>query len=101
VVEGAKEKKTKKAARAEKITAAGLDAEESDLLAVLKAERAALAHELNAPAYVVFADRTLIEMARAQPRTRDEMAEIHGVGAAKLARFGDVFLQAIARHARG
>ena len=101
VVEGAKEKRTKRAARAEKITAAGLDAEESDLLAALKAERAALAHELNAPAYVVFADRTLIEMARARPRTRAEMGELHGVGAAKLARFGEVFLAAIARFEKG
>ncbi|MDK9696173.1 MAG: DNA helicase RecQ [Siculibacillus sp.] len=101
VVEGAKEKRPKKAARAEKITAAGLDAEEAVLLAALKAERAALAREANAPAYVVFADRTLIEMARARPRTRAEMAEVHGVGAAKLARFGDVFLAAIARFEKG
>ena len=101
VVEGAKEKGRKKAARVEKVTAAGLDAEESDLLAALKAERAALARDLNAPAYVVFADRTLIEMARARPKTRDEMAEIHGVGAAKLARFGDTFLAAITRFEKG
>ena len=101
VIEAAREKKTKKSQRAEKITAAGLDAGESDLLAHLKAERAALARELNAPAYVVFADRTLIEMARARPKTRAEMAEIHGVGAAKLARFGDTFLSAIARFDKG
>ena len=101
VVENAREKKSKKSARAEKITAAGLDAAESDLLAALKAERAALARELNAPAYVVFADRTLIEMARAKPRTRGELGEIHGVGAAKLARFGDAFLAAIARFEKG
>ncbi len=101
VIEAAREKKTRKAARAEKITAAGLDARESELLALLKAERAARAPELNAPAYVVFADRTLIEMARARPTTRAELGEIHGVGAAKLARFGDTFLTAIARFEKG
>jgi len=101
VVEGAKEKKSKKAARAEKIGASGLDAREGELLDLLKAERAALARELNAPAYVVFADRTLIEMARVRPRTRSELAEIHGVGAAKLARFGETFLTAIARFEKG
>ena len=101
VVEAAREKKTQKAVRAEKITAAGLDRGESELLDALKAERAALARELGAPAYVVFADRSLIEMARARPRTRGELAEIHGVGAAKLARFGDVFLAAIARFEKG
>ena len=101
VVEGAKEKKSKKAVRAEKITASGLDGRESELLDLLKAERAALARELNAPAYVVFADRTLIEMARARPKTRAELAEVHGVGAAKLARFGETFLAAIARFEKG
>ena len=57
--------------------------------------RADLARELNAPAYVVFADRTLIEMAKSRPTSRTEMATVHGVGAAKLERFGDVFLRAI------
>jgi ATP-dependent DNA helicase RecQ len=101
VVDGAKETKSKKAVRAEKVTAAGLDEEETQLLAALKAERATLARELNAPAYVVFADRTLIEMARMRPRTRDELAEVHGVGVAKLGRFGDAFLEAIARFEQG
>ncbi len=95
VVEAAREKGSKKAARAEKITAAGLDATQTRLLTALKAVRADLARELNAPAYVVFADRTLIEMAKSRPTSRTEMATVHGVGAAKLERFGDVFLRAI------
>ena len=52
------------------------------------------------PAYVVFADRTLIEMAERKPRTRDEMGGLHGVGEAKLARYADSFLAIVAEHAR-
>lgn len=51
------------------------------------------------PAYLVFADRTLREMAREAPRTREAFARLHGVGAAKLEAFAEPFLAAIA--ARG
>jgi ATP-dependent DNA helicase RecQ len=44
----------------------------------------------------VFPDRTLIDMANLRPATPDDMAAVQGVGAAKLKRYGDVFLQAIA-----
>ncbi len=95
VVENAKERKSKKATAAQKISASGLDAADTRLLAALKTVRADLARELNAPAYVVFADRTLIELARARPTTKAQMAEIHGVGARKLETFADTFLRAI------
>ena len=48
------------------------------------------------PAYIVFPDRTLIEMAETRPRTLDEMARIGGVGAKKLERYGAAFLEVIA-----
>ena len=69
---------------------------EEALLAVLKALRLQLARERGVPAYVVFPDRTLIDMARRQPRTREEFAQVNGVGAAKLAQFAEPFLAAIA-----
>ena len=97
VVDAAKEKK-KRAERGRtgpKILASGLDDREARLLARLKEIRADLARELNAPAYVVFADRTLIEMAHARPTTKTEMAAIHGVGARKLETFADTFIRAI------
>jgi ATP-dependent DNA helicase RecQ len=47
------------------------------------------------PAYVVFADRTLIEMAEVRPKTLDDMAHIGGVGAKKLEKYGDAFLSVI------
>ncbi|MBU1175140.1 MAG: DNA helicase RecQ [Alphaproteobacteria bacterium] len=72
-----------------------LDTDDASLLRVLKSMRRDLAAEANVPAYVIFADRTLIEMAEHRPRTKAQMAEIHGVGTRKLASFGDIFLAAI------
>ena len=47
------------------------------------------------PAYVIFSDRTLIDMAVKKPKTLDEFSAVHGVGAAKLGEFGRVFLREI------
>ena len=74
---------------------AELDADDNALLRALKAVRRDLAAEANVPAYVIFADRTLIEMAELRPHSRVQMNEIHGVGARKLDAFGDIFLAAI------
>ncbi len=74
-----------------------LTGEQASLLATLKALRLELARERGVPAYVVFHDRTLIDMARRQPRTVAEFAEIAGVGAAKLEQFAEPFLAAIVR----
>ena len=54
------------------------------LLTALKALRASLATAHKQPAYVIFADRTLIEMAKARPKSLDELSSVHGVGAVKL-----------------
>ncbi|PZQ19122.1 MAG: DNA helicase RecQ [Ancylobacter novellus] len=73
-----------------------LSGADEGLLTRLKALRRELAVARAAPAYVIFADSTLIEMAAARPRTLDQLARVKGVGAAKLEAFGDVFLRAIA-----
>jgi ATP-dependent DNA helicase RecQ len=72
---------------------------DSDLLAALKALRAAMAKAANQPAYVIFPDRTLIEMAKEKPQDLVEMGEIHGVGEQKLQKFGPAFLAVIKDHA--
>jgi ATP-dependent DNA helicase RecQ len=69
-----------------------------DLLARLKALRKRLADRDGVPAYIVFNDRTLIEMAQSQPRSESELLNISGVGAAKLARYGADFLAEIAQN---
>ncbi|HRO14615.1 MAG TPA: DNA helicase RecQ [Paracoccus sp. (in: a-proteobacteria)] len=73
-----------------------VDEEDAPLLSALKAKRRALAESARVPAYVIFPDRTLIEMAQARPRTLDEMARINGVGAKKLESYGADFLSVIA-----
>ncbi|MFO1107472.1 MAG: DNA helicase RecQ [Amaricoccus sp.] len=69
--------------------------EDEGLLSALKARRRALAEEAGVPAYVIFPDRTLIEMATERPQTLDGLRGITGVGAAKLERFGTDFLAII------
>ena len=69
--------------------------EDAPLLSALKAKRRALAEAAGVPAYIVFNDRTLIEMAETRPANLDQMARIGGVGATKLERYGADFLTVI------
>ncbi len=63
--------------------------------AALKAWRAEVAREHNLPAYVVFHDATLAEMARGQPASLEQLAGISGVGATKLERYGAEILRVL------
>ncbi|MFP5510530.1 MAG: DNA helicase RecQ [Alphaproteobacteria bacterium] len=69
--------------------------EDAPLLSALKAKRRALAEAARVPAYVIFTDKTLIEMAETRPATLDAMARIGGVGAKKLESYGATFLEVI------
>jgi len=69
--------------------------EDAPLMSALKAKRRALAEAARVPAYIIFPDRTLIEMAEARPENLDQMAAIGGVGAKKLERYGAGFLEVI------
>ena len=69
--------------------------EDAPLLSALKAKRRALAEAARVPAYIIFTDRTLIEMAEARPQNLDAMARIGGVGAKKLENYGAAFLEVI------
>ncbi|TPI62752.1 DNA helicase RecQ [Mesorhizobium sp. B3-1-7] len=84
--------------RAAQGSAMGGEGVDTSLLAALKTLRLRLAKERQVPAYVVFSDRTLIDMAERRPRDLDDFAEVNGVGAAKLKEFGEAFLSAIAAH---
>ena len=61
----------------------------------LKQLRLDIAREEGVPAYVVFHDRSLMDMASRKPGNLDALAACHGVGAGKLARYGEVFLAAL------
>ena len=68
-----------------------------DLFESLRSVRRELAEERGVPAYIIFGDETLRELARHRPRTRLEMLRIKGVGQKKLDEFGDAFLSRIER----
>ena len=69
--------------------------EDEPLLSALKAKRRALAEDMQAPAYVVFPDATLIAMATARPKSIDGFANLPGVGTVKLERYAKPFLEVI------
>lgn len=65
------------------------------LFARLKQLRLEVANSEGVPAFVVFHDRSLQDMAARIPQSLDQLALCHGVGAAKLARYGERFLDEI------
>ena len=73
------------------------------LFDILRKERKRLADRANVPPYVIFPDRTLIEMAAFFPQSEARLLDIHGVGSAKLATYGPPFLDKIREYcnARG
>ncbi len=76
--------------------AISLDKEEDqELFADLKALRLSIAKENNIPPYVVFHDKTLIDMAKNRPSTLEKMSLVPGVGQSKLKKYGQIFLSVI------
>ncbi len=80
---------------AEVLDAAQLSPADVALLAELRRLRTGVARNEKVPAYVVFTDRTLVEMALRRPRSAGALTEIRGVGPAKLERYGERFLSVI------
>lgn len=71
---------------------------DQDLFQALRRKRTEIARAQNVPPYVIFHDKTLIELAAARPTSRTDMANVPGVGEAKLDRYGPAFLEVIAAH---
>ena len=69
--------------------------DDAPVLSALKAKRRALAENAGVPAYIIFTDKTLVEMAQRRPVNLDEMSQINGVGTKKLEKFGTIFLAVI------
>lgn len=65
------------------------------LFEVLRKKRKELADQANLPPFTIFHDRTLKEMATCLPGTRNELAGVYGIGAAKLEKYGDIFLEIV------
>ena len=86
-----------KAARSR--TATVLPEADQGVFQALREKRMELARAQNVPPYVIFHDRTLVELAAARPASRAEMAAVPGVGEAKHAPYGPAFLAVIAGQA--
>ena len=76
-------------------------ANDDPLWLALKAKRLELAREQGVPPYVIFHDSTLMEILKRRPGSLAEMGQISGVGQAKLAKYGDEFLQVVEDMANG
>ena len=68
---------------------------ENELFAQLKAKRLEIAKAQNLPPYIVFHDKTLIEMVKVLPKSLSEMSKISGVGEAKVKKYGEKFLRVV------
>lgn len=73
---------------------------EQALVDALKRKRKQLADEGAVPPYAIFADRSLNEMAHFFPQSHDSLLKIHGVGQAKLDKYGAIFLTLIEEYCR-
>lgn len=74
---------------------ADLSQKDGELLAALKRRRVELAKERGVPAYVIFPDKTLIDMAQRRPTSSEEFADVRGVGRSKLDQFGEIFMDVV------
>lgn len=72
--------------------------EDRELFEHLKSVRLSLAHEHGVPPYAVFHDKTLIAMAEMRPQSEDELLELSGIGAYKLEKYGEFFLEAVSEY---
>jgi len=75
-----------------------LVAADTPLFAALRTLRGELARRDGVPAYVVFPDKTLAEIATRRPRSLAALADVRGVGPTKLDRYGEQFLAAVRTH---
>jgi len=71
------------------------------LFEILRKTRKELADESGVPPFVIFSDKTLVEMATFFPQSSDNFLNIHGIGTVKAKKFGDLFMQVIGSYCRG
>lgn len=75
-----------------------LPASKGDLFDKLRKKRKELADEKNVPPYVIFSDKTLVDMCEKLPQNKKEFIEVFGVGDKKLQKFGSIFLDIIKKY---
>jgi ATP-dependent DNA helicase RecQ len=65
----------------------------NELFEAFRTLRREIATENEVPAYIVFSDKTLVELSYKLPQTRDAMLDVHGIGEVKFERYGEKFLE--------
>ncbi|MBN2329611.1 MAG: RecQ family ATP-dependent DNA helicase, partial [Candidatus Omnitrophica bacterium] len=85
----------RKPAKVSKTARASWEGVDRDLFEILRDLRRSLAEQNHVPAFVVFSDAALRDMARRMPVTLEEFGEIHGVGESKIQMYGDEFTAVI------
>jgi len=88
-------RKVSKAGRAANVKEAYVAVSEDPLWYLLKDKRTELARDQGVPPYLIFHDSTLLEFLNRRPTNLSQMANISGVGQAKLERYGEAFLQVL------
>ncbi len=73
---------------------------DNELFILLKFKRKEIADKMNVPPYVIFPDKTLMEMATYFPQTEQILSGIYGVGNRKLIKYGQTFLNVIRKYAK-
>ena len=79
-------------------TAQALPEADRALFQALRDKRLEIARIQNVPPYVIFHDKTLVELAATRPQSRAEMTAVPGIGDTKMDRYGPAFLSVIAAH---
>jgi ATP-dependent DNA helicase RecQ len=90
-----------RAPAAQKTIADSWDGVDAELFETLRALRRELAAERGVPPYVILHDRSLRDLARRRPATRDELLAVHGIGQAKADAYGAALLAAVGKRVVG
>ena len=87
--------------RSRKTLSTGLSEADEELYNMLKVRRLALAQERGVPAYVVFTDKTLVDMAYQKPQNTNAFLDVNGVGKSKTEKFAKPFIEIISDYLGG
>ncbi|MEA3506232.1 MAG: RQC domain-containing protein, partial [Elusimicrobiota bacterium] len=91
-------KKTKKKKTRDKLT--GRENIDKELYDIMREKRREIAERKGIPAYIVFHNRTLKEMASSKPLTGENLLRINGIGSVKMSKYGNIFLNIIKKYCR-
>lgn len=95
------EKKSRSAKAMRKKVAGELTSQGSELFELLRKLRTEIASEEGVPPYIIFSDKTLIDMCVKLPENEEQFLDVSGVGAHKLEKYGDRFLRVIREFKEG